>query len=228
MLKIVHHEFKKFIDAKIPEAHLHLARFDSRNIDEVVQQRIQPRSVGGSFFDEEPVDGRVVDGAVEQGFQISLQGEDGRAKFVRNVSEKFAARTLQFFQLHDIRFQFIDKFIHRARNAANLVVGCRFNMLLEVAEADFLNVLSDGDHRSGDPLRNKNTDPDDDRESNDSRPYDLPPDVVHNLLHFFHMSADADKPDILQGGREKRITVLFCDVEKVSSHRCAAADIHPY
>jgi len=150
---------------------------------------------------------------------------------VRSSCETLPRNSLRarcsFFQLHDIGFQFIDKLIHRARDMADLVVGGCFNMLLQVAETDLLDAFRDGHHRAGNPLRNKNAHTDDQCKRDHSSPQNLPPDVVHVLLHIFHMSADADKPDVVHSGRRDRITVLFCDIEKVSSHRCAAADIRP-
>ena len=96
-MEIVDDEFQELVDPKIAETHFHLPGLDPRDIDEVVQERVETASMRSGFLDEDPVHRRIVDGTVEERFEVSLEGEDGRAKLMGDVPQDFTSRPLQFF-----------------------------------------------------------------------------------------------------------------------------------
>ena len=102
------HGAQELPDLEIAEAHLHVARLDPRDLDEVVQEGAQVPRVVERAAEEIPVDLGVVDGAVDEGFEHPLDGEDRRPQFVRDVAEEFGPHPLELPQLRDVLVELVD------------------------------------------------------------------------------------------------------------------------
>ena len=134
--KVLIHTVEELIRQEPAEAHLHLARFDPRDLDEIIQKRIQSLCVPVCLSEEIPVHRRIIHRAIHQRLEEPLDRKDGCTEFMGDIPEELTAHPFQLPLTFEILSERLGHIVDPRRKRCDLIPTARLGTRLEIPACD--------------------------------------------------------------------------------------------